>query len=463
MAEAKKFDRSKFKDTVTAEQLQAQDQAVEKAAGKDYDNNYASWHKIEEGVNKFRLYPAHPNEEGHSFVVPVQRWWLTVEVEEKDDKGNVVMNGSSPKMKKVRKRVFDGRVHSKVGKDVVNEYIEFLTRTLRGEGLSEAEITEKLLPIYGRFSPVPAQRVNGITGKPEWVMFAEKVQGEQRIFGKLPIGKAVKIRLNDLIARESADEPIGSEATNPFTDPDDGRLLEITYNGKATKAADYYKTEIDSSFDKDTKMIKLMPLSDDDLGKFMEFDSLHDQYVDCYTTRDFEVAMEGLKNLDEENDFGVFQYDVFLDTCEELSKAYPEPKAKSETEDASKEESKEVGEFDFDNMDRNALKIFNRDNNCGLVVTKNMDDDAIREELYAWLDAQQQALATADNEPEEEEVEVEEMEEEVEEVEEEVEEEEDSAIDDLPFDAKERGAPVKPEKELSTAERIKALREKQKS
>jgi len=464
MAEVKKFDRSKFKDTVTAEQLEAQDKAVDAAAGKVYDNNYAPWHKIEDGVNKFRLYPAHPNEKGHSFVVPVQRWWLSVEVEERDDNNKVIMEGRSPKMKIVRKRVFDGRVHSKIGKDVVNEYIEFLTKTLKSDGLDEAAVTEKLLPIYGRYSPVPAQRVNGITGKPEWVMYAEKVHGDVRTFGKLPIGKAVKIRLNDLIARESADEPIGSEATNPFTDPDDGRLLEITYNSKATKAADYYKSEIDSSYDKETKMIKLMPLSDDDLGKFMEFDSLHEQYVDCYTTRDFSLAMEGLKNLDTENDFGVFQHEAFLDICEELSKAYPEPKKKDEAE-AKEEVEEEVSEFDFDKMERNALKIFNRDNKCGIAVTKSMSDDDLREALYSWLDSAEKEVEGNET--------VEEPEEDVEEaVEEAVAEEVEEEVDDLPFDVKERGSATKPEtkeeeveeapaKEISTADRIKALRDKQ--
>jgi len=458
---AGKFDRSKFKSTVTAAELEAQDKAVDKAAGKEFENTFATYHKIEDGLNRFRLYPAHPTEDGatHSFVVPVQRWWLEVEVKERDDDGKVVMEGGVPKMKKVRKRVFDGRIHSSVGKDIVDEYIKFLTRTLRGEGNDEAAVTEKLLPIYGKYSPVPAQRVNGITGKPEWMMFADKVVGGVSTFGKLPIGKAVKIRLNDLIARESSDEPLGSESTNPFTDPDDGRLFDVTYNKDAKKAMDYYKSEIDSSFNKETKQINLAPLTDKQLDDFMEFDSLHDQYVDCYTSADFDTAMEGLKNLDEANDFGVFAHEAFLDICEELSRAYPAPKAKDEEGEASEKEG-EVAEFDFDAMDRKALKAFNKENECGIIVTKKMTDEEIREMLFAWLDEAQNAVAAEEEEVEEEEDEIEEEDEGEEEAEEE--EEEAPVVEPLPFEDEVKEEKPAAKKGGSAKDRIAALRNKKK-
>lgn len=491
MAEPKKFDRSAFKSTVSAEQLKAEDQKVDKLSGrKEYDNNFATFHKIEDGLNKFRIYPAHPNENGHSFVVAVQKWWLEVEVPERDGEGKEKKDGDGNTIMKIgRKPIFDARIHSSVGKDIVNEYIEFLTKMLREEGMDEAQIQNKLLPIYGKYSSIPAQRIQGITGKPEWFMYADKITGDQKEFGKLTIGKAVKMRLNDIIATEAADEPLGSESTNPFTDPDDGRLLFITYNKNATKPADYYKTDIDSSFDKTTKQINLVPLNDDDLTAFMEFDSLHKQYVDCYTARDFNFAMEGLKNLDEANDFGVFQYEEFLDICEELSTAYPEPEAKTESSNSEKK-AEEVGEFDFDNMTRNQLKIFNKNNNCGIVVVKSMSDDEIREQLYSWLDVQEKAAAGDESieEPEEVEEEIEEVEEAVEE---EVEEEEveDPAEGDLPWEGEEeeevpeeveeepaeekkpatkKAAPKKTaakksggKGEMSTADRIKALRAKQ--
>lgn len=440
----KPFDRSQFKKTVSVKELKAQDQAIDKVSGNK-DSGYAGYHTIEDGLNRFRIYPGHISDEGKMlpFIMPVQRWWLSVDVENKDEKTG------KTETKRVRKRVFDGRVHSSTGKDIVDEYIKFLEATLRKEGATNEEVIEKTLPIYGRYSPVPKERINGIMGKPEWIMFADKIDGAAKTFGKLPIGKAAKIRLEDLISRESADEPLGSDSTNPFTDPDDGRLLEITYNKAATKAADYYKTEIDSSFNKETKMINLSPLSDSDLQKFMEFDSLHKQYNDCYTVEDFQTAIEGLRNLDEENNFGVFQYDEFLDICEAFSKLYPEKGAKAE-----KKKTEKADGFDFDNMTRNELKIFNRDNNCGMVITTKTSDDDIRDALYDWLEDQNRALAAAEEEVEEEEVE--------EEIEEEIEEEEEDTTPQA-----RRGAVVVEEDEeedaapkVSTKDRLAALKAK---
>lgn len=451
----KPFDRSQFKKTVSAEELKAQDEAIEKVAGNQRDNNYAGYHTIEEGVNKFRIYPGHMDDAGNPlpFIAPVQRWWLSVEVEDKDEKTGKVST------KVVRKRVFDGRVHSAIGKDIVDEYIKFLEKILREQGLTQEKIDEQMLPIYGRYSKDPKQRVNGITGKPEWIMFADKIEGSGKVFGKLPIGKAVKIRLDDLIAREGADEPLGSDSTNPFTDPDDGRLLEITYDKSATRPQDYYKTEIDNSFNKETKMVNLVPLRDEDLMAFMEFDSLHKQYIDNYTQADFELAIEGLKNLDEENEFGVFAYDDFLNICEELSTAYPE---KAETD----EDKEEVDEFDFDSMDRAAMKKFIKANGCGIIVTKDLSDDDIRDRLYDWLDTQEKEVAgdPSVEEPEEPEQEEEEAEEEEEAAEEEEEEEttpqamrKKAAVVEEEEEEEEEAAP----KKMSAAERIAALKKKQ--
>lgn len=441
---AKKFDRSAFKDTITAAQLKAEDQKIKSVTSKSNDNGYVGYHTITEGLNRYRIYPAHPNDEGHSFIVPVQRWWLSIEVVERDENGKEKFDKKTKKpiMKMVRKRVFDGRIHSKVERDIVDEYIKFLTKILKEDGLSETEVQEKLLPINGSY----AKKINGIVGKPEWMMYADHIDGKTKTFGKLPVGKAVKMRINDIIAREGADEPLGSESNNPFTDPDDGRLLEITYDENATRPQDYYKTEINSAYDKVSKMIELHPLSDEDLEAFMEHKSLAEQYINCYTTKDFDLALEGLKNLDKENNYGVFEYDEFLDICEELSGLYPEPdevekEGKEESKSSTKkftaskkvqaeeteEEEEEVEETDDINlMNRAQLKTFIKENECDIIVRSSMSDDDIRRDILAWQESDMEG--------------------------DEVEEEE----DDLPFDNP-------PKKAGSSAkDRIAALRNKNK-
>lgn len=450
MTQKATFDRSKFKDKVTAQELKKQDQAMDVINHKDQDDTYAGFHKIVDGENKHRVYPAHPNETNNSFVVPVQRWWLEVEVPDKDEKGKEKRDRSGKLVTKmVRKRVFDGRIHSAVGKDIVDEYIKYLTKILKDNGCDQTEINEKLLPINGSFT----QKVNGIVGKPEWVMYTDHIEGNKKTFGRLPVGKAVKMRINDLIARESADEPLGSDSTNPFTDPDDGRLLIITYDANATKANDYYKTDIDSSFDKTTKMISLAPLSDEDLEKFMNYPSLQELYVDCYTTHDFELALEGLKNLDKKHNFGVFDYDEFLDICQELSLLYPEKKEKEEKEKkgtttaTSKPATVESNPTDLAKMNRNQLKAFIKANGAegDVIVRTTMSDQDIRDAIEQWQLSQEG----------EEEVGGVEEEEERGSLGEEVEEEE---VDDMDLDRKAHNK--KEDKPLSAAEKIAQLRKK---
>lgn len=455
MAEAKKFDRSKFKDTVTATQLKAEDQKVDNLTEKNNNNGgYVGYHKIVDGENKHRIYPAHPNDKGHSFIVPVQRWWLEVEVSDRDEKGAEKKDKSGKViLKKVRKRVFDGRIHSTVERDIVDEYIKFLTKKLKEDGLDDSEVSEKLLPVNGSY----AKKINGITGKPEWIMYTDLISGTSKTFAKLLIGKAVKMRINDLIARESADEPIGSESTNPFTDPDEGRLMEITYNSKATQANDYYKTEIDSSYNKETKMINFYPLSDEELDKFMTYPSLADQYINCYTTADFDLALEGLKNLDKAQNYGVFDYDEFLDICEELSKVYPEKEDKVPVSDKKSTdkiesviESDEVEEeegLDISKMDRAQLKTYIKEAELDVIVRTSMSDKDIR-------DAIEQSLAAEIEEEAPEEI-IDEVEED--EVNDEVEDEE---KDDLAVLNKKPGRATKT---LSAADRIAALKAKSKS
>lgn len=443
---AKKFDRSAFKDTVTAAQMKAEDQKIESVTSKNNDNGYVGYHTIVEGLNRHRVYPAHPNDEGHSFIVPVQRWWLGIEVPERDDNGKEKIDRKTKKpiMRMGRKRVYDGRIHSTTGKDIVDEYIKFLTKKLKEDGMGESEIQDTLLPVNGSY----AKKVNGIVGKPEWIMYTDHIDGGKKIFGKLPVGRAVKMRINDIIAREGADEPLGSESNNPFTDPDDGRLLEITYDKNATRPQDYYKTEINSAYDKVSKMIELHPLSDEDLEAFMEHKSLAEQYINCYTTKDFDLALDGLKNLDKENNYGVFEYDEFLDICEELSGLYPEP---DEVEEDSKEETKtsakkpvtskkapadevddeeeEQGEEtdDINSMNRLQLKAFIKENECDIIVRSSMSDGDIKKAILVWQEADSG---------------------------EEVEEEEEET-DDLPFD--------KPKTVVTSAkDRIAALRNKNK-
>lgn len=400
------IDRSKFKDKTRASDLKTQDSIVENVIDKKNRGEYASYHKIENGDNVFRMYPPHPTDdedESNSFIETVQKWWLPADVEDRDDDGNVKTDSKGkPIIKRVRKTIFDARIHSSVGKDICNEYVEFLSKILKGDGLSQADIDEKMKPIYGHYSKNPSERVQGITGKPEWVAYADKIVNGNSTFGRLSIGKAVKYRVNDIIAREEANEPIGTEATNPFTDIENGKALIITYNKDATKAQDYYKTEVDTSSEKvnlNGRMVlvqKTYSLTDDQLEAFMKYPSLASQYKNSYTKRDFQLALQGLKILDDEEDFGVFQYDEFLEICEQLQDLYPEHKeepveAETDSDEDDIEDDEETSDDSsdmFSDMTRAELKVWNKENKTGIIVRQSMSDNELRDLLRTWVSEQ---------------------------------------------------------------------------
>lgn len=390
-----KFQRDKYKDTTRASELKEADKAVESVTrvGK---GNYAGFVNIETGLNTFLIYPSHEailqmipgNEEIKSkpFIVPTQKWWLKKEVDDTDKDGNPKKDSKGRVIRKiVPSPVFDARVHSHVKKDVVDLYMKTSEAQLKAEfgDSKEAEkiIKEKMEIFYGNYS----KQIKGIVGKPTWVMYVQKVvSNNQRVFGRLDVGKAVKMRINDLIALEESKSPIGTQNNNPFTDLDFRRALLITYDDKAQQAQDYYKTELDTTIDRAKGGIVLTyPLTDADLEEFLTYPSLSKIYEDCYTKKDFDLAVQGLRLFDDENELGIFADESFTDQVAELRELFRDP------EEESAETQEEVAEDDedgdsFQRMDRNELKQFARENQTGIAIIGTMSDDDIRDRLRKW-------------------------------------------------------------------------------
>lgn len=335
-----KFNRAKFKDNIKSDELKATDKLVEDVVRQGQRGHYAGFLEIENGFNKFLLYPSHesiqqmmPDNEGQEiknepFVVSKQIYWLPREVEEKDDKGDVKKDKKGKAIVKIKNMpVFDGRIHSEAKKDIVDFYIQCLKKQFEEEyGQDEEKIKELMLPIYGSYQ----KRVMGIIAKPGWIMYVQKLAGDQKVFGRLEFGKAVKMRINELIALEEANQPIGSESNNPFTDIEDRRALIIKYNAKAEDAKLYYMTEIDTSHNID-KVLNTYPLSDQELEEFLQYPSLSSLYKNCYTQKDFDLAITGLRIFDDNHEFNVFANQDFLDEAEQMRSLYPEPQVTAET------------------------------------------------------------------------------------------------------------------------------------
>ncbi len=416
---AKQIDRSAFKAT-SVQTLKDRDKEIGVTQGGD-----ASRLKIEVGSNIFRVYPPHPDGGGDSFTEAKVTHWLPMDVEDKKDGELQYDSKGKIKMKRISKPIFNSIIHGNTKKDIIDEYIKAAEKYAKDTYTKDDERKEYLKPVFGFFSKDQKLNVQAITQTPKWVMYADQLtlnaanEITAKKFGDLEIGKAVKFRLNAISASESSNEPLG---TDPFSDIEEGRAINITYNDKAAKPQDYYLTEMFAPMQKGSGgKFTLYPLSDEDLEKFLEEKPLAKRFRNCYTRKDYDWALKGLKIIDDENNMGIFSLESFLDVVEEISAYYPEivseekeiadmfddkNRKTSPAKPAKVEATKEVKvikaeptnhplevitheERDgFDDMDRAALIAFAKDEKTGIIVKPSLKDNEIRQMLRAW-DSQQ--------------------------------------------------------------------------
>jgi hypothetical protein len=252
---------------------------------KDEDSKISSGSRktdfleIKDGLNKFRLFPKHPSEESFYHMRAVH--WMTVEDDKGEDRRTTIPNA---------------RIHAKWAKDPIEEYIKYVKENLSSTDADDADKIKKMVDWQG-----------GMTLQTSWVCYAKKmVKDGADEFGVLEFKKTVRDGINDESIIEDEDESI---SVDPFTDPDDGKPLLITYNSKAKKAADYYKVQVSKS---------ASALSDEELEKFSKATPLSELPMMQYTQETFELALNGIQHFDAEYEIDLFDTDEFQAIIEEL-------------------------------------------------------------------------------------------------------------------------------------------------
>ncbi len=280
--------RSQYAATST-KQLKAvvEEENAKVAVGKYSDNL-----PIEDGINKFRLMPKHPSEEAFTHIQC--RHWLS-----RDDDGE-----------EKRMTVPNSKIHGNTEKDIIEEYIAFIRRTLSATDAEDAAKI-KLLTAYP----------GGINMQTSWIAYAYKIEKDKKSFGILELKRSVRDALNNAAIIEDESEAI---EVDPFTDPDSGLPILITYNSKAKKSTDYYKLQVSKT---------PIPLTDDELEAFSKVDPLSTLKEVNYTINDFEHALEGLQFFDDNNDINLFESDEFQAIIEEVKAQYDESERKVDGED----------------------------------------------------------------------------------------------------------------------------------
>jgi hypothetical protein len=204
--------------------------------------------------------------------------------------------------------------------------------------------------------------------------------GKKLDFGRLRFTPGCKNKLEKLTVTEGEDEPI---VLDPFTDPDDGIAVILHYDPKAKDKnnkpdlKNIYNVELEQK--KVSKFgIELVPtpLTDEDIENLLKQESLEKMYINSYRKKDFQYALDGLKYIDKENGYGVFENTEFLEVVEEISNYYPEESEEVDDVEENTESTTTSGD-DLVGLTRDELKaLIRKEFEEGEIIVRKSYSDA---------------------------------------------------------------------------------------
>ena len=339
--------------------------------------NSTEYLNLEDGKTvKIRIFPGHPGVQ--DFYVAKKCYWLSF----------VGDDGETH-----RGSVLDSKVHGKTKFDVVEEYVKWAKKKIGNDA-------DKLEALVGN-----GPKSNSLNPQYSWLCYADKINGDDQLRAKIwEFKKMVRDAMNKLAFSEDEDEVI---EVDPFTDPDEGLPIMVTYrkNPNKKKGENFYEVSF-------PKKVSARPLTDEEIEYFMTLKPLN-EILSKYGMKDFERALEGLQNFDEENEIGLFDDEDWIEHLEEIKaqydsddseedssskkktavkkvvkKEYTKSEDDDEADEADDEEEDDEEENDedgdeFDSMDRVALKKYITANGLEISVKKSMSDDDLRNAIRA--------------------------------------------------------------------------------
>jgi hypothetical protein len=320
------FDRSKFRSSSASDMAAKQADINQKRPGQ---GERAGYFKIENGDNIFRIAPFHPDGGGNLFYEFKTVSWLSVEMEKKDDAGNVLG-------KEIRqKSIFNSKVHGNVDLDLVESYIDIAKKdiipayvtAIKGGPAHFSAVWEKIVGKKDSQSK-KGDKYQPIKPSDSVAMYASKgtknADGTIKWsdWGILEVKKTIKEAMNKLAAE--------CNEIDPFSDPEEGIPVVITKNPNAKIPADWYSTTLLKTRTKDGFIFDKAPLSDAQLTSLLNLQPLYKTFVNSFKHKDLKYQLEGLQRLDNNliNDHpgfpGVFSSETYLDMVGYMFEAVPE-------------------------------------------------------------------------------------------------------------------------------------------
>jgi hypothetical protein len=317
----KKFDRSKFKGTKLSKLNEAKNEAKKKETQFYKPQGRSKFHSIEEGTNIFRIMPPHSPEDLSYYACRTAMLKCEVPVyEDGEDTGKTEIKN---------KKIFVATVHGNeklrgINKDPIETYIKYVYE-LAGTFDNKDDRQKFLSPING-FKDAKGNYTQGIKPQTTFVCYAIK-DGE---IGRLDLYEAYMKEMNKI--QNAYDEAEDEELLEDiFSNPDEGYPLIIKKSPSKEKNR---KWDIEISEGKLKKgqdwdkFFKENRVTDAQLQEMMELPSLKEMFVDVYSKRDFDLAIEGLQRFDQDNKLNIFENEQFVKEIKEIEVLVPEAKKK---------------------------------------------------------------------------------------------------------------------------------------
>ena len=346
--------RSKFKGAKLSKLKDVQKDAEANKKSFYENDGRVGFLSVDDGRNVFRIMPAHPDDKIGSPYLPCRRTMLKCEVE-------VYKDGEATGQTEVKnKYIFIATQHGGLERDPIELYIEYVRKRAEDEFSDKNDRQKFLAPITG-WKGKDGKWNWGIIPGTSYVAYAVK----NGVLGRIELWESWVKEMDKLSISEDPDDVM---QIDPFSDPNEGAPLIIT-RGKNDKG----KTEHTISKDEPSRakreswedFFERTKVSDAHLEELIKQKPLSEMYgKDVYTTRDFDLALDGLRRFDEENKYNIFDNEEFLEELEKIQSQVPEPKDNNddirEAFNMKSKPKEEVVQESDDNEDQVELPIIKR-------------------------------------------------------------------------------------------------------
>ncbi len=314
--------------------LEDQDQYLEKS-----NRNYL---EIEDGKNIIRIMPVLGNDE--FWMIHRRRHWVPVEQPDGTKKNLPVPNA---------------RVMGKLPNDPVEAYMAIVQRQLgTSKKPNDMQVITAMTSYKSREKLLPDDK---------WILYAAKIvksanpldggKKENWQLGILEINDTLYKVLRKEMESEDTDEAI---ETDPFSDIDNGYALIVHY---AEKEQAYVKRYTGTK-----RSTQRYPVPDEILERYSVMDPLS-KAVGGYTRRDFQRAVEGIRQWDELYELEIYASEEYQDVIHKIQALLPD----------------EEEQVDIDQMDRAALKDLIKKKGLEVTVSRSKLDHELRTEIKTAL------------------------------------------------------------------------------